>query len=175
MTAALNRNGALFPIRAATPDDAVAISALILPLAEKFITCEFSIEGRRALLESLTPEILRERILGRYCYFIAEQGDEAAGVIAIREAVHVFHLFVAEEFHRHGVGRALWEFVRDEALRSGNPGRFTVNSSRYAIPFYERLGFVAADEMQTVSDIQSYPMVWETSALRGCSELNNLE
>jgi len=166
MDFALNDNSARFQIRAAVPDDADAISALILPLAEKFITFEFSLEGRRALLESLTPETLRERILGRYRYFIVEQSAQPMGVIAIREAVHVFHLFVAEEFQRHGVGRALWEFVRDDALRSGNPGRFTVNSSRYAMPFYERLGFMAADEMQTVSEIQSFPMVWEAPARR---------
>jgi hypothetical protein len=34
--------------------------------------------------------------------------------------------------------------MQDHALRAGNPGVFTVNSSVVAVPVYERFGFVMA-------------------------------
>ncbi len=54
----------------------------------------------------------------------------------------------------------LWERVRDEALANGNPGRITVNSSRYAVPVYFRLGFVKDGGIAEKNEVTSQPMVW---------------
>ena len=54
----------------------------------------------------------------------------------------VEHLFVDPGYQGIGLGRRLWEHLRDDALRSGNPGLFKVNSSLNAVPIYERFGFV---------------------------------
>jgi GNAT superfamily N-acetyltransferase len=145
-------------IRAATHEDAAAISGLILPLAEKFIAREYSAIGARNLLDSMTFEQIARRIAEGYRYHVAEETGAMIGVIGIRDQSHVFHLFVAEDCHSKGIGRRLWETAR-EATRAGTE-RFTVNSSRFAIPFYRRLGFVENGPPQTLNEVLCFPMVW---------------
>lgn len=151
-------------IRDATIDDAAAISGLIRPLAEKFIAQEYSAVGARNLLASMTPEEIAARIADGFRYSVAEMDGVIAGAIAIRNNSHLYHLFVAESAQGRGVARALWEAAREETLRRGNPGRITVNSSRFAIPVYERFGFVADGPVQTLNEVVYYPMVWVDDA-----------
>lgn len=147
-------------IRAATIDDAAAISGLIVPLAEKFIAHEYSATGAACLLDSMKPESIAKRIDERFRYHVAEADGAVVGVIAIRDDSHLFHLFVAEERHSQGIGRRLWETARDATVSRAGTERFTVNSSRFAIQFYERLGFVENGPTQTLNEVVCYPMVW---------------
>src|SRR5690606_40652166 len=73
-------------------------------------------------------------------YHVAEVAGEIVGVVGMRDGSHVYHLFVAEEHQGRGLGRALWEHAKAECLRRGRPAAFTVNSSRGAVPIYERFG-----------------------------------
>ena len=54
---------------------------------------------------------------------------------------HVYHLFVDTLVQKRGLGRRLFQVAREAALAAGGSGEFTVNSSNYAVGFYERLGF----------------------------------
>jgi GNAT superfamily N-acetyltransferase len=150
----------MFRIRPATTDDAPALSRLIQPLARKFITFEFSAAGARTLLESMTAENFRDRIAGGFRYHVAELDGALAGAVGVRDNSHLYHLFVAQHFHGQGLGRLLWETGRDESLHNGNPGRITVNSSRYAVPFYRRLGFVDLNQPGSIPEVICFPMVW---------------
>lgn len=76
----------------------------------------------------------------------------------MRDSAHLFTLFVAEDFQGQGLGRRLWELARAECLAAGNPGAFTVNSSKYAVPVYERFGFVVAGPVQTRNGVLYVPM-----------------
>jgi GNAT superfamily N-acetyltransferase len=78
----------------------------------------------------------------RYFFIVAEDGGALAGFIAIRDNSHLFHLFVARMFHRNGLARRLRHEAREEAVRRGNPGDFTVNSSLNAVAVYSAFGFV---------------------------------
>jgi GNAT superfamily N-acetyltransferase len=69
---------------------------------------------------------------------------ELVGAAALSGNQQVEHLFVDSAYQGIGLGRLLWERLRDHALRSGNPGLFKVNSSLNAVPVYERFGFVVA-------------------------------
>ena len=89
---------------------------------------------------------------------MAEISGELVGVAGIRDAAHLYHLFVAESFQGRGIAAQLWEIASREALADGNPGRFTVNSSPYARALYERLGFVATGEPQVKDGIAFLPM-----------------
>jgi GNAT superfamily N-acetyltransferase len=71
-------------------------------------------------------------------------GTRLAGAAAMSGEQTVEHLFVDPAYRGMGLGRRLWEDLRDHALRSGNPGLFKVNSSLNAVPVYERFGFVIA-------------------------------
>lgn len=128
-------------IRLATVDDAGSISALILPLAEKFITHEFSEQGSRKLLGGMTPVAIRRYINSGFRYHVAEQSGRIVGVVATRDNSHLYHLFVAEPYQGRGLARQLWREARQACREAGNAGEYTVNSSRLAVGMYERLGF----------------------------------
>ena len=81
-----------------------------------------------------------------------------AGVVAMRENTHLFHLFVPRALHRQGMARQLWRAARDASIARGNTTGFTVNSSVYALPFYESLGFVATAPRVEADGIAYVPM-----------------
>jgi ribosomal protein S18 acetylase RimI-like enzyme len=148
-------------IRAATPDDARRISALLRDLTGKYIAHEFSEEGAGRLLESMSEAAIKSYLESGYRYHVAEENGELAGVVAIRDNRHLYHLFVSERFQGRGVARRLWEVAKAASLSAGNPGVFTVNSSRYAVGLYEKFGFVRQSEAVDVSGVICIPMKLE--------------
>jgi predicted GNAT family N-acyltransferase len=60
------------------------------------------------------------------------------------------------------VARALWQQVAHELKRDG-VSKVTVNASNYAVPAYEKLGFVRVGEMKVFEGIPFNPMVNELS------------
>ena len=94
----------------------------------------------------------------KYRYQIAHLGGQLAGVVAMRDNTHLFHLFVPRALHRRGLARQLWLAARDASLAKGEVTAFTVNSSVYALPFYESLGFVATAPKVEADGIAYVPM-----------------
>jgi GNAT superfamily N-acetyltransferase len=149
--------------RVADVGDAERIAALIRELAAKFILCDFSAEGKSRFLSDHTSIALADRIRSNFHYRITEFGGELIGVVGVRDSVHLYHLFVAEAFQGQGIARALWEQAKAECLERGTPGTFTVNSSKYAVPMYERFGFVVTGPVQDVGGVQFVPMKLDAS------------
>lgn len=58
------------------------------------------------------------------------------------ERAHIGRVAVLAEYRRTGAGRVVMEWLQDEARRLGRPG-ITLSAQLHAIPFYERLGYVA--------------------------------
>jgi GNAT superfamily N-acetyltransferase len=146
-------------IRAATRPDAAAISGLITHLSLKFITPDYSADGEKTLLSHQTPAAI-EGVMNRGTrYWVAEGADGLVGVVAVTASTHhLYHLFVAESHHLQGLGRRLFEHARQECLQLGNPGEFTVNASRYAVPFYRSLGFDTVGPESNRDGVISQPM-----------------
>lgn len=158
-------------IREARPDDAGAISALVTSLLRYFLADPERPEDAAAFVETIGPAATAERLAdARYRYHVAEVDGALAGVVGVRDAGHLYHLFVAEPFHGRGIAGRLWNVARREARAAGNPGRFTVNSSRYAIPVYERLGFTPTDVLQVQDGIAFMPMELVESAAERVGE-----
>ena len=145
-------------IREAEIDDSGPISRMVSVLAEKFIVSDFTDEGRDHLLDSMTPTAIAKYIRSGYRYHVAVNEDGIVGVVGIRNNSHLYHLFVAEPHQRCGLAKALWNKAMNESLRRGNPGEFTVNSSRYALSVYEHLGFVAQSMPITKYGVTYTPM-----------------
>lgn len=145
-------------ISLASERDAAAISRLVTHLAEKYIAAELSDEGAKTLLRGFTPEAFGGYLTGDYRYHVARCGPEIVGVVATFEDHHLFHLFVAESHQRQGLARQLWETARIACLEAGASGNFTVNSSRYAIGLYEKLGFVASSPPVERNGVRFLPM-----------------
>ena len=115
-------------------------------------------EEVRPFIKSLSPEATTERIVSReYEYVLAEDNGSILGVIAMRNGRHVYHLFVRSDAHNQGVARALWDHV----LNRSETRSFTVNSSPYAVPAYERLGFRATDRPQAQDGLVFVPMAYQ--------------
>ena len=138
--------------------DAERIGALIRKVATKFILCDFSGEGKSRFLSDHTSITMVDRIRTRFRYHIAEFDGDLVAVIGVRDWTHLSHLFVAEPFQGRGLGRALWEQAKAECLERRNPGTFTVNSAKIAVPVYERFGFVATGSVQDMGGVQFVPM-----------------
>ena len=162
-------------IRDAAANDAPAIAALIASLAHYFLADPSEPGSAADFFETVSEEAITGYLTNpRYQYRVAEAEGAVLGVIGMRDTSHLYHLFVAEPSHRRGFAAALWQYSRDQA-RSKRVTRFTVNSSRFAVPLYERFGFAATGPLTVKNGIAFMPMELEVgrppwSAPRaGCS------
>jgi GNAT superfamily N-acetyltransferase len=146
-------------VRAARAQDAEAISALITSLAHHGLADPDRPEDAAAFFATVTPDAIARNLEdARYRYHVAEAGGALAGVIGMRDAAHLYHLFVAEPFRGRGIATRLWETARGAAVAEGNPGCFTVNATRYAVPVYERFGFAPAEALRVNEGLVYLPM-----------------
>ncbi len=151
-------------IRPAAPADAPALAALVRALAAHFLADPARPEDAAAFLRTLEPDAFAARLADpEFRHHVAEAEGALAGVVAVRGGTHLYHLFVAERFHRRGVATRLWERARREA---GSPPRFTVNASRSAVAVYERWGFTATGPEVVQDGIAFRPMELRTCACR---------
>ena len=132
-------------IRSAIDTDAPGISRLLRSLSHTYIVSPDDPDVGQflaTLTESAISKVIeRSDVL----YLVAISSSSIlVGAAAISGNYRVEHLFVDPVYQGIGLGRRLWERLRDHALRSGNPGRFEVNSSLNAVPIYERFGFAVA-------------------------------
>jgi GNAT superfamily N-acetyltransferase len=142
------------------PGEEEEASKLILDCFTEFVGHEYSQEGIGEFQRYVRPDALRQRSKVDHFTLVATVKDEMAGVIEIRRTAHISLLFVDQQFHRRGIAKGL---LHRALLMSGteNPGfeRVTVNSLRYAVRVYEKLGFQRAGGEQTVKDIIFVPMM----------------
>jgi GNAT superfamily N-acetyltransferase len=158
-------------IRPATLTDAEAISQLVSELSRQFITPEYTREGAQTLLSHQTPEAITRCLDEGVRYVVAESAGTlvAAGGLILQRR-HLYHLFVAANWQGQGIGRRLWN-----KLTAGlEPGPITVNSSRVAIGFYERLGFRSNGPAWNKDGVLAWPMVWEPRSAQTPAATGNL-
>ena len=145
-------------IRMAEPADVPAITSLIRSVLPFLTAADDGV--------SFADTVTEENVLGFVTesdghYQMALVDDKLAGVVSIRDNSHLFHLYVAERFHRRGIARALWQAACADALARGNEGRFTVKSSLYAVGVYERFGFKASGPRAEQGGLVYVPMLLE--------------
>jgi GNAT superfamily N-acetyltransferase len=146
-------------LRLATLHDVPRISALIRSLSAPFFLSP-SGQGAELFLQSISESAIQDYVSAAdFCYQVAEFDTELAGVVAMRDNSHLYHLFVAAAFQDQGIARHLWESAKARAVRAGNPGRFTVNASLGAVAVYERFGFVATGPAVAKHGISFQPML----------------
>ena len=148
-------------IRSAADSDFPGMAHLLRTLATTFIVPGMPPEAAATFLrENDQPALLAYRAAGHVTR-VADIDGALAGFISIRPPHHLFHLFVAERWHRRGVARALWDAARAQAA----PGAaFTVNASPYAVPAYAALGFRCDGPPQCRNGVPYQPMFWHPPA-----------
>jgi len=110
--------------RAGSPADAEAIAGLIASFQSE-LTDDPSGAGAEEYLASVSVQAERKYLASeRYRYLVAYSDSQLAGFIAIRDASHLFHLFVERSHQRQGIARRLWERALEELGASGSNGSF---------------------------------------------------
>ncbi|MCI8294043.1 MAG: GNAT family N-acetyltransferase [Hespellia sp.] len=95
-------------------------------------------------------------------FFGAMNKKELMGVIATNDhRKHICCFFVKARYHRQGVGRKLWTYLKD----SSSNQKFTLNASPYAVPFYHKLGFTDTGKEKVSDGIRFTPMKYERGIL----------
>lgn len=146
--------------RAMQAGEAEAVSALILASFDEFIGPDY--EGEEGIAEFrrfAAPEALAARAAGDHLVRVATVDGALAGMIEMREHNHVALLFVDKAYQRRGLARGLLEAALADA-RAVDPDveRVTVNSSRYGVAAYEKLGFRQTGPERSVNGIVFIPM-----------------
>ncbi len=88
-------------------------------------------------------------------YGAFKEEEELIGILGLKNGGrHISLFFIKPQYHRKGIGKALFHYATSKCPSV----EVTVNSSTYAIPFYQSLGFAVIGEKQTYQGISSTPM-----------------
>ncbi|MET1255290.1 GNAT family N-acetyltransferase [Aliikangiella maris] len=169
----------------AQKNDGLFISRLITPLVKKFICPDLTAKAQVTMLNSVCPQQIYENIEDGFCYFLARpwpaptfdlptqsevqaesthSTDTLYGVIGIKDNMHLYHLFVDEDLHHRQIATRLWQhyLAQLNLTTLDKPRNITVNSSKYALGFYQKLGFHWHGQTDQRHGIISYPMSFDT-------------
>ena len=130
-------------IRSAIAADAPQISSLLNQLSYTYLLSPV-LPGAEAFLNTIGEPFIRGLVSrSDIDYVVAEDPiiKALAGAAGMTKNGVLHHLFVHPAYQRDGLGRRLWEFLRDRAIQGGYSGAFTVYSSVNAVPVYQRFGF----------------------------------
>ena len=141
-------------IREAELSDAPAISALIKSVAHYFTLDPAGI-GAERFLQTITPEAIAEYITSDdIVYLVAIDNKTIIGAGAVKDAHHLYHLFVDEAYQGQQIARKLWQQL--EPWLTDDP--ITVSSTPFAVPVYEKFGFTATGPKVERDGIAFVPM-----------------
>ena len=146
----LTRSPEPYPVRRLAPEEYPAALELCWRVFLEFEAPEYSAEGVAAFRASLDD---KERVR-KLNFYGAFDGGKLVGVLCMRPPQHIGDLFVDGAYHRRGIGRRLFEAMRQDYETQA----FTVNSSPYAAEVYRRLGFAATDTEQLTDGLRYTPM-----------------
>lgn len=144
--------------RPGTLDDAECISKLILDSQRKHCFHEYTEEGQKLMLRLCGVKAIRFYIARDDVYYVALNHGNLVGVVGIRDTNHLAHNFVDDDFHRNGISKELWRLATEECEKRGNKGSYELRASTYAIPVYEKWGFVQTAPTDQEYGITSTPM-----------------
>lgn len=148
-----------YQIRSAYRDEWDDAMALAWKTFLKFEADDYSTEGIRHFEDFITDTTLhRMFIMGAYQMFVALEQDKIVGMITLRNNSHISLLFVDENYHRQGIGRALIEYLREYLLSEAGISKVTVNAAPYGVAFYHRLGFTDIRPEEEKDGIKYTPM-----------------
>ena len=141
--------------------EAEGLHRLVMRAFDEFVAPDLPEGGREHFNEYASasrlgaPERRQETVVA-----VSEGRPVGVGRVGRRNEVpHVDLLFVEKEMHGQGVAREIVRRLLDIARESAPAAeRVTINATRYAVPFYARVGFRAVDDERTENGIISTPM-----------------
>ena len=126
----------------------------------KFEGEDYSPEGIQNFFDFISDDNLYRAFLrGDYQMMVALDEDRVIGAASIRNYNHLSLLFVDEEYHYRGVGRALMKKMFEYLKTEAGERYMSLTSSPYAVDFYHKLGFRTVKPEEEISGIRVTSMV----------------
>jgi 8-oxo-dGTP pyrophosphatase MutT (NUDIX family)/GNAT superfamily N-acetyltransferase len=137
--------------RKANPEDIRPALSLVEKVWKDVVMLEMHNDEREAYNSIVSEEKNEERvnqyISGKRLMDIAVNGDKIIGMVGVDSEGYIRQLFVDKDFHRQGIAtELLHRMVCKLAIQGFNI--IKLNSSRYALPFYQNFGFVQTGSEQ---------------------------
>jgi len=147
-------------VRPAIAEESEQIAAMIGKVFVEYNAAGMLSEGRAKFLEFIRPANIRMRLTAGACMFVACHRGRIVGVIEVRIYSHIALLFTERHYQRKGIARKLLQAAVARCREKRPQLRaVTVNSSAYAVPVYERLGFIIRNREQLEQGLRYTPMV----------------
>ena len=119
-----------------------------------YIECEdesYSEQG----IETFCNFVDNKKITKSFKVYGAFEDDILKGLIATdRRKRHINLFFVGKDSQGKGIGKKLMNIV----VNNNENSYITVNSSRYGVPIYEKLGFIKMEEEKEQDGLKFTPM-----------------
>lgn len=107
-------------------------------------------------LNTFKDFIYNKSLMNELTIFGAFDDSELIGIIGTKnKGQHISLFFINPKYHRKGIGRLLFDY----AYSNQTVAQMTVNSSSFAVRFYENLGFTKAAEEQVTNGLRYTPMI----------------
>lgn len=148
------------------PTDILSVSELIARVYNELVASEHSPEGVQEFYRYIQPSAFLARQENNHFTLISVVQNNIVGIIEVRDYNHISLLFVAPEYQRRGIAKALFQKAL-QICQTNEPRllRISVNASLYAVPIYEKLGFRGIGEKHVINGISFVPMVLHLSKL----------
>lgn len=102
---------------------------------------------------------------------VTKHNAKIIGMIAFRDNSHISMLFVDKNYHKQGIASKLFKMSKLYCRENNKELQaITVNSSPYAVGFYQKLGFKETNKEQIVDGIRFTPMKLEIYNLKEYEE-----
>lgn len=135
--------------------DIAAVFAVVKKSFDAFVAPGYSPEGIAEFYRFANPEAMVSRLPQNIMLAAKNARGEMGGFIELRNECHISLLFTDPVFARQGIARLLFESAKALCPETKE---FEVNSSFFAVPVYEKLGFAAVGPERTVNGITFVPM-----------------
>lgn len=134
---------------------------MVMSCFNEFVAPGYSVEGVNEFSKYVNPQAAKHRLTNNHFIILALDNKVLAGVIEVRNYNHISLFFVRREYQIRGIGKKLYKLALDKCLLSQpDIGVIEVNSSPYAVPIYQKMGFVKTGDEQIVNGIRFTPMVF---------------
>ncbi len=147
-------------IRPLTAEDGEAAAAIFFDAVHKGTADVYSAAQRRAWAGAAPNPARWRRRFADISGVAAEVDGGMAGFMTLEAEGYIDLAFVRSDLSGRGVGRALYDRIEARA-RAGGLDRLTVEASKTARPFFERMGWRVDAEQVVVKEgigLTNYPM-----------------
>jgi len=130
-------------LRQTLESDAKVLSDLVCNSFVTLASADWSSAATEKLVADSSPEAMLTALKGSHFSIVALSNNQIVGMVLFSKPNVMKMLFVSPDMTRMGFGRLLWESAR-ESIEKSEPVVSTIelNSTTFAIPFYQSIGFV---------------------------------